>query len=650
MRKLALLAAAVAGMATFSRPPESPPPETIPHVVTSLPGKKALPRRLLLPGEVRPNQEVVLHARVQGYLESIAVDRGDRATRGQVLARIAVPELEKQLAREEAELALCPALTARDEADRAAREAVWKRLQAVAQKTPNLVSGVELDETGGRARAAAARLEVTRAREGALRAAVERTRALIEFATIRAPSDGYVTDRWVDPGSLVQAASTPLVRITQVDPVRVRIRVPESDALLVRPDTRVRVEFEGVPVKPFEGRVARLFWALRPKTRTMAVEIDVPNPGGAIRPGMTANVALPLEERAGAIVLEATALVTELRRVDPPRKEPTRRELAAEVVPFQDVGLFSRVQGYLESIRVDRGDRVRAGDVLAKIAVPELEKELAEREADLALSPLQAALDEAERAWKEAVWKNLSETARRSPHLVNQDVLDRARGDYESAGAQLETTRAREASLRAAAARVRAMVELSELRAPFDAIVTERWADPGHLAHPASTKLLHLVQVDPVRVRFYLPQADVSYLSPKGEARIAFDFSEVAGEPFQAPVSRLFWSLNPETKTMSTEVDLPNPQGAIRPGMSARVAIEVNRPEEAKRKPRPVERAEHFVFVVREGRAAKVAVQIGYDNGIEFEVTKGLTGAEEVIVLGKNLVTDGVRVRTSKRP
>jgi RND family efflux transporter MFP subunit len=236
--------------------------------------------------------------------------------------------------------------------------------------------------------------------------------------------------------------------------------------------------------------------------------------------------------------------------------------------------------------------------------------------------------------------------AARSPDAVSKDALDETRGAYEAAKAAFEAARARGAVLQAAAERTRAMIELATLRAPFDAVVTERGSDPGNLAQAAMTKIAHLVQEDPVRVRFHLPQSDVAHLRADMPARIEFDFAAVPGEPFEAPVARLSWALNPETRTMSTEVDLPNPQGAIRPGMTARVSIEVDRPAE-RRKPRPVERAEHFVFVVRSGVVAKVPVEIGQDNGVEFEVRKGLAGQEEVIMAGRNLVGEGDRVRTT---
>ncbi len=647
MKRFALGAAAAAATATLFGPPEPMPRETRPHVLTCTPVKKPVSRRLRLPGDVRPWREVILYARVAGYLESVAVDRGAKVHRGQILATISVPELEKELARREAEVELCGPMIARDEAQRAARKAVWDRLAEVADRTPNLVGGREADEARGRFAVAQAQLEVTREREKVRRAAAERLRTQVAFATIRAPFDGYVTERWVDPGALVRAGSTPMLRLTQVDPVRVRVRVPESEALRVRADTRVRVEFPDSGRAPFEGRVARSSWELRAKTRTLDVEIDVPNPDGVLRPGMSARVALELEERTEALVLPAPALVIERRRVAPGDPGPARRDVAAEVVANQEVLVLPQVQGYVEAVFVDLGDRVRKGDALVQIAVPDLEREQDEQEAELALHPLLVALDQAELSWREAVWSRLSRTVAEAPGIVSPDLLDEARHAYEAARASLEATRARGAPLRAALQKTRAKIALATLRAPFDAIVAAREIHPGDLAQPETTRLLRLVQPDPVRVRFRLPQAEALALRPGARVTIRFPFAPGV-PPVTAPVSRFTWSLDPGTKTMSAEADLPNPHGALLPGMYGRASLDTEGPE-TPAPPRSAERAETFVLVVNDGTVKKVPIEIGHEDGVEFEVRHGLVGDEEVILVGKNLVTEGDRVRTTRR-
>jgi RND family efflux transporter MFP subunit len=326
-----------------------------------------------------------------------------------------------------------------------------------------------------------------------------------------------------------------------------------------------------------------------------------------------------------------------------------RLKLPGEVLPFEQAALFARVQGYLESIPVDRGASVKAGDVLAKIAVPEIEKQLAREKAELGLCAPSIARDEAELRWRETIFRRLKDVAQKSPNLVNQDSLDDAEGRCETARAGLELTRAREAVLRAEMERTQTQIGFATIRAPFDGVVTERWMDPGDLVQPGSTKLLQVMKIDPVRVRVHIPQSDVQAVRPDSRARVSID--ELPGKTAEVPVARLFWALNRNTKTMAVEMDVANPDRAIRPGMFAHVAIELEARENAVVLPAAAlvaEKKEFSVFVVREGVARKVAIQVGFDDGIEFEVRQGIGPEDEVIVNGKNLVADGEKVRTSK--
>ncbi len=324
-------------------------------------------------------------------------------------------------------------------------------------------------------------------------------------------------------------------------------------------------------------------------------------------------------------------------------------KLPGEVLPFEQAALFARVQGYLESVPVDRGAFVKAGEVLARIAVPEIEKQLAREKAELSLCGPCVARDQAELRWRETTFKRLKEVAQRSPNLVSQDSLDDAEGRFETARAALEVTRAREAVLRADMERTQTQIDFGTIRAPFDGVVTERWMDPGDLVQVASTKLLQLMRTDPVRVRIHIPQSDVPAVRADSRARVSID--ELPGKEAEVPVARLFWALNRNTKTMAVEADVANKDGAIRPGMFAHVTIELEARENALVLPAAalvIEKKKASVFVVREGVARKVSIQVGFDDGIEFEVRRGIGPEDEVIVNGKNLVADGERVRATK--
>jgi len=324
-------------------------------------------------------------------------------------------------------------------------------------------------------------------------------------------------------------------------------------------------------------------------------------------------------------------------------------KLPGEVLPFEQAALFARVQGYLESIPVDRGGFVKTGDVLAKIAVPEIEKQLAKEKAELGLCGPSIARDQAELRWREIVFKRLKDVAQKSAHLVNQDSLDDAEGRFETARAGLEVTRAREAVLRAEMERTQTQIDFGTIRAPFDGVVTERWMDPGDLVQAGSTKLLQVMRVDPVRVRIHIPQSDVPAVRQDSRTKVSID--ELPGKTAEVPVARLFWALNRNTKTMAVEMDVANRDRAIRPGMFAHVTIELEARENALVLPAAAlvsEKKRTSVFVVREGVARKVPIQVGFDDGIEFEVRQGIGSEDEVIVNGKNLVADGEKVRSTK--
>jgi RND family efflux transporter MFP subunit len=197
--------------------------------------------------------------------------------------------------------------------------------------------------------------------------------------------------------------------------------------------------------------------------------------------------------------------------------------------------------------------------------------------------------------------------------------------------------------------RTQTQIGFGTIRAPFEGVVTERWMDPGDLVQAGSTKLLQVMKIDPVRVRVHIPQSDVPAVRQDSRARVAID--ELPGKTADVPVARLFWALNRNTKTMAVEMDVPNKDRAIRPGMFAHVTIDLEARENAVVLPAAAlvaEKKKFSVFVVREGVARKVAIQVGFDDGVEFEVRQGIGPEDEVIVNGKNLVADGEKVRSTK--
>ena len=246
-------------------------------------------RSVQLLGEVRPNQQVALYAKVGGYVKALRADIGDRVAAGQVLAELEVPELIADEARTRAELALA--------------ELEHRRLQEAAKQAPDLVPRQQVD-------AAAAKLAVAKA-------AQERNASLLGFALIRAPFAGVISRRSVDVGAFVPAATgggagpAALFVLTDFATVRVQAALPESEAGLAAPGQPVSVLAEAAGAKPYASQLTRLSGVLENPSKTMLIESVLPNPDGALKPGMYANVRLGIETHRGVRLLPLTAVIME---------------------------------------------------------------------------------------------------------------------------------------------------------------------------------------------------------------------------------------------------------------------------------------------------------------------------------------------------
>ena len=245
-------------------------------------------RSVQLLGEVRPNQQVALYAKVGGYVKVVRVDIGDRVAAGDLLAELEVPELVADEARARAELTLA--------------ELETRRAQEAHRQAPDLVPRQNVD-------AALAKLAVAKAQQ-------ERHATLLRFAQIRAPFAGVVSRRSVDVGAFVPAAtggagSAALFVLTDFATVRVQAALPESEAGLAVPGQPVSVLAEAAGAKPYATQLTRLSGVLENPSKTMLIESVLPNPDGALKPGMYANVRLGIETHRGVRLLPLTAVIME---------------------------------------------------------------------------------------------------------------------------------------------------------------------------------------------------------------------------------------------------------------------------------------------------------------------------------------------------
>ena len=280
---------------------------------------------ILVPATIQAFFVTDLYAKVSGYVSQINNDIGDRVRMGQALAVIGNPELQAQF--DKAEAAVQQATAAVEVAKRqiTAMQADLALQEVTLRRQKELFAGKAataqmLDETQAKHGISAANVEIGKAKlvsaEADLRAAkaeAEKVQALLQYNRITAPFDGVVTRRLVNPGDLVQAAismrTTPLFTIQQIDTVRVLADVPEWSAVGIHPGLASEVTLYGPGEIIFHGSVSRTATAVDPATRTMRVEIDLPNPDGTLLPGMYAKVTLrpaPQQPTAGSPVKTAT--------------------------------------------------------------------------------------------------------------------------------------------------------------------------------------------------------------------------------------------------------------------------------------------------------------------------------------------------------
>jgi len=299
----------------------------VPTVAVTRAEPADLSHSIVLTAEFKPYQEVDVMAKVAGFVKNIYVDIGDRVRDGQLLATLEVPEMRDDLHRAEAatesaqsDVTHAADEVARDKAAAQIAELYYKRLAAAAQQQPGLLAQQEIDDAQSKAleaeaRVSAAESAVSEAREqvGVNQADVDKDRTLMDYTRVVAPFSGVITKRYADVGSMIQAATAsetqamPLVRISENQLLRLILPVPESAVPSVHVGQPVEVK---VPTlhRSFPGRVVRFEDKLSLETRTMNTEVDVPNPGLVLIPGMYAEVDLTLQRRASVLAVPVTAV------------------------------------------------------------------------------------------------------------------------------------------------------------------------------------------------------------------------------------------------------------------------------------------------------------------------------------------------------
>ena len=329
-----------------------------------------------------------------------------------------------------------------------------------------------------------------------------------------------------------------------------------------------------------------------------------------------------------------------------------RLQTNATLEAFEEADLFAKVSGYLSDVRVDIGDHVKAGQVLAVIDLPEMVQELAEAKAQLETK--QRALEtarwqvehsKADLALQEITFKRQG-TLNKDQWVSNQ-ALDDARGKNDIARADLglaEATRdqavAQVDMASATVEKTKALLAYTQIVAPFDGVVARRMVNRGDLVQadtatrttPSAGALFTVQRIDTIRVFCDVPENDVPRLHIGDPAIVkpsGFD-----GKPFMGKVTRFSLRVDPQTRNMRTEIDLHNPDERLYPGTYAEVSLEMNRRPDALTVPASSVGSDgdgSFVDTITDNRITRLPIKTGLTDNGRIEVTAGLSEETPVV-------------------
>ena len=384
-------------------------------------------------------------------------------------------------------------------------------------------------------------------------------------------------------------------------------------------------------------------------------------------------------------------------------------EQPGQVEAIQTTPIHARIAGYVRKVGVDIGSRVKKGEVLVELSVPEVEADLQERRAAVeqaaarrsqaeaasrvaraAIATAEAKVAEARAGLRrtDADLARWQQEYRRAEQLASERAAtgtlvdetrsklrsaeasgDEARAKVDSAGAALNEARsglelaradvaaaASSVDVSAAAARrAEAMLSYARIEAPFDGVVTRRDVDDGHLTVPGGTvvPLLVVARTDVMTVAVDIPEAHAAEVEPG--ATMLVRIPATGGKPFEGKVARTAWSLESRSRTVRAEADFPNPDGRLRPGLYAHAAVVLAERRDVLTLPATTlfkEKDKTFCVAAVDGKAIRLPVETGLSDGTRTEILSGLTGLEAIVRANAASIVDGqaLKVVELERP
>jgi membrane fusion protein, multidrug efflux system len=364
---------------------------------------------------------------------------------------------------------------------------------------------------------------------------------------------------------------------------------------------------------------------------------SVPAPGGIFFAGWIIAIIVVLIATAGLVLArelwvsrQTSALETQNQAgphvlvsdvLEPPTT--SHLKLPATIRGYDETDIFAKIPGYLKTIKVDKGDKIYKGELLAILTSPELDQQVATARANYNLARV---------------------TDKRYQQLVRAQVIPQQTAD-ETHFTMLQDKAILDQDL--------ANQQYETITAPFDGIVTARYIDPGHLVPanttpgtPGSGAIISVSRMSPLRVFVYVPQNVAPFIKNGDAATITA--MGYAGQKFTGTITRHPEALSPDTRTMLVEVDLPNENQALYPGMYANAEFIVAMGSGSPMVPDDAlifRDGKVYVPVVRNNQLHLAEVTLGYDNGQTVEITNGIDPKDKVAVNVGQAARDGENVQ-----
>ncbi|WP_159726280.1 efflux RND transporter periplasmic adaptor subunit [Methylosinus sp. Ce-a6] len=344
---------------------------------------------------------------------------------------------------------------------------------------------------------------------------------------------------------------------------------------------------------------------------------------------------------------------------------PIHVELPGQTLAWEQARVYARATGYIAERRADIGTKLKAGDLLVRVAAPDLDQQYAQAQAQLELYKAQLQQAKAQVDQTKANLNLAKLTFGRSSQLVKNNYESKQSNDINAANVETQTANlaaaqagveVAQANIAAAQAnvnRLKQLVEFKDVKAPFKGVVTARDTEIGDLVTAdanSGTPLFTMARDDILRVQVSVPQSEAVGLTDGLEAKVLPP--ELAGKSFTGKVARNASSLAAASRTLLTEVDVPNPTGELRPGMFVRVVLDIPRPRPLVNIPAPsilFGADGPRVVVIEKDDVVRVAkIGIARDLGTTVDVDQGLKGDETIALDPPVDIRDGRKVTIRK--